>query len=130
VHFNKSKHLNFSNIYLCLKPSMIYYTSSFSEMTFFNIILNIIVHIHQKIKSHITHLIFMKMHLCPCLHDKKTFCFGRSFSNYVVFVVEEELCFKIHWAAQNQFKKKTINKNKEIQELDWQLDPKIIIQWR
>jgi hypothetical protein len=35
-------------IYLCLKPSMIYYTSSLSIMNFFNIILNIIVHIHQK----------------------------------------------------------------------------------
>ncbi len=27
-------------------------------------------------------------------------------------------------------KKKSISKNKEIQELDRQLDPKIIIQWR
>ncbi len=35
-------------IYFCLKTSMIYYTSSLSRMSFFNIILNIIIQIHQK----------------------------------------------------------------------------------
>ncbi len=43
-------------------------------MAFFNIILNITVHIHQKKKkSHITHPIFMKTHPCHYLHDKKHF---------------------------------------------------------
>jgi hypothetical protein len=42
--------LKIKNIYFCLKPLMIYYRSSLSIMTFFNIILNITIHIHQKNK--------------------------------------------------------------------------------
>ncbi len=87
--FQQSKHLNILNTYLCLKPSMMYYTSSLSRMNFFNIILNITVHIHQKkqIIPHNTSNLHENAPL-PLLTRQKTFCLGRCLSNYVVLVVK------------------------------------------
>jgi hypothetical protein len=79
----------FKILYLCLKPLMVYYTSSLSRMIFFNFILNITIHIHKKktIILYNTSNLHVNAPL-PLLTWQKTFCLGRNLLNYVVLVVK------------------------------------------
>ncbi len=56
-------------------------------MTFFNISLNITIHIHPKKTPHNTSNLHKNAPL-PLLTWQRTFCFGRSLSNYVGLVVK------------------------------------------
>jgi hypothetical protein len=76
------------NIYIMFKTFNDIYISSLSKTIFFNIILNIVVHIHQKYIIPHNKSNFHKNAPLLFLIWQKTFFLGKSRSNYVVLVVK------------------------------------------